>query len=61
MPRLGRIGARGQGVEQDNQFWDKTLDQANPDAAQFLAYLRGPEAVGIFARAGFDVPAVPPR
>jgi molybdate transport system substrate-binding protein len=34
---------------------------ANPDAAQFLAYLRGPEAVGIFARAGFDVPAVPPR
>ena len=30
---------------------------ANPDAARFVAYLRGPEASRIFAAAGFDVPA----
>ena len=34
---------------------------ANRDAAQFLAFLQGPEAAGIFARAGFDVPAASPR
>jgi molybdate transport system substrate-binding protein len=33
---------------------------ANPDAARFLAYLRSREAGGIFAAAGFDVPAASP-
>jgi molybdate transport system substrate-binding protein len=35
---------------------------ANPDAARFLAYLKGPEAGRIFSSAGFDIPSPsPPR
>ena len=32
---------------------------ANPDAARFLSYLRGPAAGGIFAAAGFEVSGSP--
>jgi len=34
---------------------------ANPDAARFLDYLKGPEAGRIFSGAGFDVPSPSPQ
>ena len=34
--------------------------EASPDAAQFLAYLRGPQARAVFERAGFIVLATAP-
>jgi molybdate transport system substrate-binding protein len=34
--------------------------EASPDAAQFLTYLRGPQASAVFERAGFSVPAPRP-
>jgi ABC-type molybdate transport system substrate-binding protein len=34
--------------------------EATPDAPQFLAYLRGPQARAVFERAGFTVLAARP-
>ena len=60
-PRVRVVATFPENTHQPIVYPAALTKDANRDAAQFLAYLRGPEAAGIFARAGFAVSAPSPR
>jgi molybdate transport system substrate-binding protein len=56
-PRVRVVATFPQNTHERIVYPAALTKDANPDAARFVAYLRGPEAGSIFAAAGFDVPA----
>ncbi|MGR3464770.1 molybdate ABC transporter substrate-binding protein [Limimaricola sp.] len=55
-PRVGVIGAFPQDSHAPIRYPAALIDGAGAGAADFLDFLSGPEAMAIFAEAGFEVP-----
>ena len=59
-PRVRIVGTFPENTHPPIVYPAALTSEARPDAAQFLAYLRGPQARAVFERAGFTV-AMPRR